>query len=258
MKSALINRLVLPATLLAFGGGGGYLIATYSVEPPPMAPPSSIARPDPGPPLGPPVGYCPCPKPVLQRQLVDSRSQALTFEQLQALGYVDGTYDENSDLADVVVNLESETDPGYNFYSSRKQPGARLIDMQGREVYQWQSQHRGAWQHAELLPNGDVIAVVKDERIDRYDRNSKRLWSVDGRVHHDFAIHEGEIYVLWRRGERVEYLNPRVPILVDLIQVRSMEGEFRREISLLDALHESPYAFLLPSVGHRRAGKGGN
>lgn len=256
MKSSFINCLVFSAALLALGGVGGYLVTTYSVEPTPMAPPSSIARPDSGPPLGPPVGYCRCPKPVPRRQLVDSRSQALEFAQLQALGYVDGTYDEESDLRDVIVNLESKTDPGYNFYSSRKQSGARLIDMQGRAVYQWQSPHPGAWQHAELLPNGDVIVIVKDKRLDRYDKNSKRLWSVEGRFHHDLAIHDGEIYVLWRRAERVEYLNPRVPILVDVIQVRSMEGEFKREISVLDVMHDSPYTFLLPSVGHRRVGKG--
>ena len=41
---------------------------------------------------------------LAKRKKVRARSQHLTFQQLQALGYVDGTYDPNSDLADVVVN----------------------------------------------------------------------------------------------------------------------------------------------------------
>ena len=62
-----------------------------------------------------------------------------------------------------------------------------------------------------------------------------------------------EIYVLSRTGRVVDYVHPRAPVLADVIQVRSMsEGTLQREISVLDAIHDSPYAFLLPSVRHAK------
>jgi hypothetical protein len=192
-----------------------------------------------------------------KRKKVHSRSQHLTFQQLQALGYVDGIYDPDSHLADVVVNETKKTSPGYNFYSSRKQAGAQLIDMKGREVHQWETVDEGAWQHVELLPNGDVVTIVKDERLSRYDKDSNRLWTVEGRFHHDLWIHGDEIYVLARRARTIPYVHPWVPTLVDVIQVRSMDGELKREISILKAIHESDYGFLLPSIAHEKGAKKG-
>ncbi len=191
-------------------------------------------------------------RPVPQRQVVEARSRNLTFQQLQALGYVDGTYDPDSDLADVVVNDAEKTSPGYNFYSSRQQAGARLIDMQGRELHRWHSNDEGHWQHAVLLPNGDVIVIVKDRRLSRYDKDSNPIWSVKGRFHHDLWIHGDEIYVLARIARVIDHVHPRSPTLADVIQVRSLDGELKREISVLDAIHDSAYRFLLPSLAQEK------
>lgn len=184
------------------------------------------------------------------RERVQSRSPSLTFQQLQALGYVDGTYDPDSHLSGVVVNDPKRTNPGLNFYCSRRQHGAQLIDMTGRTIYTWGSPEPAAWQHASLLPNGDVVVIVKNEYLSRYDKLSNLLWRVEGRFHHDLWIHGDEIYVLARRPRIVPYIHPQTPTLVDLIEVRSMDGKLKREISLLDAIHRSPYRFLLPSIAH--------
>jgi hypothetical protein len=181
---------------------------------------------------------------------VTAKSRNLTFEQLQALGYVDGTFDPNSELSDVFHNDPKKTHPGLNFYNPRDRTGARLIDMEGREIHVWDTDEEGGWHHAELLPNGDVIVVVKDQRMSRYDRDSKLIWSVRARFHHDFWIHGDEIYALARFAEVVDFVHPRSPILVDVIQVVSLGGELKRQISILDVVRESPYRFLLPSIAH--------
>ena len=191
-----------------------------------------------------------------RRQLVESRSHTLTIDQLQALGYVDGTYDPQSEKSGVLLHRRANAQPGYNFYSSRKSRGAKLIDMDGKVVHRWRSSRPGAWQHAELLPNGDVIAIVKDRELARYDRHSKLVWSVRGRFHHDLWVSGDEIYVLSRVARVVRGLHPNAPVLDDLIQVYSLDGAFQRELSVLDALSESPYRFLLPSISHRRVRKG--
>jgi hypothetical protein len=191
----------------------------------------------------------PKPKKSLGRQLVDSKSRALELEQLQALGYVDGTYDPAHEKANVLVHVASRAQSGYNFYSSRKAQGARLVDMSGRVVHEWKTTQKGAWQHSELLPNGDVLVIVKDRRLSRYDKDSKLLWSVTGRFHHDLWIHEDQLYILSRRSKVVESVHPNAKTLVDVIQMRSLDdGALQREISVLDVLLASPYRFLLPKL----------
>lgn len=189
--------------------------------------------------------------PFPERRIIESRSRNPTIEQLQALGYVDGTYDPRTDLTNVVVNETAKASPGYNFYTSHLQTGAHLVDMDGREIHRWHTEDLGDWQHAELLPNGDVIVIVWDDRLTLYDRDSSRVWSVKGRFHHDLWVHRDEIYVLARVGRTVEYVHPQRETLVDVIQVLSMDGDLKREIPILDAIHGSPYAFLLPSIAHR-------
>jgi hypothetical protein len=191
----------------------------------------------------------PKPKPSRKRQLVEASSRALELEQLQALGYVDGTYDPEHEKKNVLVHVEEAVQPGYNFYSSRNAQGAKLIDMEGRTVHEWETPQRGAWQHSELLPNGDVLVIVKDRRLSRYDAKSKHRWSVTGRFHHDMWIHDDDIYVLSRRAELVKQIHPRTKTLVDVIQVRSLStGELKREISVLGSLIDSPFSFLMPRL----------
>lgn len=185
------------------------------------------------------------------RTNVESRSTNPTLEeleQLEALGYVDATYDPRGGLRGVLLNDETRTSPGYNFYTLRGRGGARLIDMLGRELYRWETDDEGQWLHAELLSSGDVIVTVPDRRLSRYDKHSRRLWSVRGRFHHDFCVDEDEIYALTRIGRVVEQVHSRSDTLVDLIQVLSLDGTVKREISILDILSDSPYRFLLPSL----------
>jgi len=191
-----------------------------------------------------------------QRQLVKSRSRALEVEQLEALGYVEGTDDPESGLSDVVIHVEGKTNGGYNFYNSHGDRGAQLIDMDGRMVHEWRTRSPGEWLHAELLPNGDVLVVVKDERLSRYDKDSKLLWSVNGRFHHDLWIHGDEIYAIARVARKTDYIHREAQTLVDVIRVLSLDGELRREISVLEAIHGSPYDFLLPSVAQETVEEG--
>lgn len=122
-------------------------------------------------------------EPIPKMERLRSPSRALEVEQLLALGYVDGTYDPHSERRDVLVYDKKRAQDGYNFYSSRRATGARLIDMDGRTVHQWKAKERGQWQHSELLPSGDALVIVKDHRLSRYDKDSKLIWSVRGRFH---------------------------------------------------------------------------
>jgi hypothetical protein len=182
------------------------------------------------------------------------------IEQLQALGYVDGTIDENAELRGVETHDRDRAWPGVNFYSSRIRASARLIDNDGRELHVWSHLGDDGWEHAELLPNGDLLVVVNQQSIFRLDLNSELLWRVELEAHHDLAVHpSGEIYALTNEVRLRPEIHPDVPVIEDFIQILTSDGQPTERISLLDALRSSDFAFLLASPQHlpsdRRTGE---
>jgi hypothetical protein len=182
------------------------------------------------------------------------------LEQLQALGYVDGTIDENAELRGVEIHDRNRAWPGVNFYSSRIRTSARLIDNDGRELHIWSHPGDDGWEHAELLPTGEIIVVVNQQAILKLDRNSELLWRVELDAHHDLAVHpSGEIYALTNEERLRAEIHPEVPVIEDFIQILSHDGRPTERISLLDAMRSSEFAFLLASPQHlpsdRRTGE---
>jgi hypothetical protein len=171
--------------------------------------------------------------------------QRVEAKQLRTLGYVDGTVDPEIERAGVIRHQREAVFEGYNFYTSRNQQRAQLIDMEGNVVHVWEGGNTGAWQHATLLPDGDVVVLVKDKRVLRVDKDSKVLWTLDERVHHDLWVDpRGEIYVLGRRRVERDY-HRTLPSVEDYVAIVSPEGEVRHRVSILAAIENSPYAFLL-------------
>lgn len=175
------------------------------------------------------------------------RRQRDAVKQLSSMGYVDGTVDAQVEHSGVVVNIEAETQPGLNFYASRKQSGAQLIDMKGVVQYQWDSPATGGdWQHVSLLPDGSIIGLIKDEKMFKVDKDSKILWTYKARVHHDLDIGpDGHIFVLARTKRMMPKYHHKLPTVDDVIIEVSPEGEEIRQLSVLGLLEKSPYAFLL-------------
>lgn len=178
----------------------------------------------------------------------DTASEDLMTAALEALGYVDGTVDPEAHHSGVLVN-DPRAFQGLSFYSSRRQNGAQLIDMDGEVVHAWTGTGKGWWQHAELLDDGGVIAIVKDTHLIRVDADSRVLWSVKGRFHHDLWLHDDKIYVLGRRARDLPAVDPSRKTLDDQVVVLSMNGKELDRFSIVDALLASPYAFLLPEPG---------
>jgi len=182
-------------------------------------------------------------------RLVESRSSAADLGLLTQLGYVEGTLDPEGGAGGVLHYEPGRAAEGLSFYTSRSVPGARLIDMQGRLVHRWEGQGSG-WAHAELLADGRVLVIQKDERVFQVDAGGRELWSLPLRAHHDLWVdpEDGEIFVLTRRVASRPELHPRAELLVDFVTVLSPQGRQLREIDLLDALRSSEFAWLLPDL----------
>ncbi len=96
---------------------------------------------------------------------------------------------------------------GYTLYNSRNTEKAHLIDMKGNDVHTWEYKQGGTWHYSEMLPNGNLLAIIKDVMILELDWDSKLVWKADITAHHDFQrLPNGATLVLCR-----EYpMNPKI------------------------------------------------
>lgn len=126
-----------------------------------------------------------------------------------------------------VTFIDSDkVDDSYRLYSSRNLTSAHLISPGGRYVHSWYYPHIEdsvtsnfggfgmSWHYAEMLPNGNLVAIVKDEMIIEIDWNSNLVWKEKLRAHHDFSRgKEGNTIVVsrrerpdpWRKGETIAF-----------------------------------------------------
>jgi hypothetical protein len=188
----------------------------------------------------------PAKAPVLDKALI---------EQLNAIGYVSGTSPAGPHEGVTVYN-EALAQKGYSFFTSGHAPAAFLMDMEGKIVHEWRAEfsdiwpnHPEApegpsakqnwWRHAELLPNGDIIAVWEVYGIFKLDKDSKVLWANPNRAHHDLDIAEdGKIYTLsFDRDHLLEIEGKRS--VVDFIVVLDPDGKELRRLSIADALRNA-------------------
>jgi hypothetical protein len=171
------------------------------------------------------------------------------LEQLAGLPYLTGVVPATRSERGVVEYERSRTWDGLNFFNCLILPGAHLVDMEGKRVFEWRAPDPDeSWFDAKLLPSGDVLALVDGYRVMRVTPNGDVLWEYRAPVHHDLAVAEnGEIFVLARRAVHINALHPKVPVFDDEIHVLDRDGNLIRKISILEAILKSPFGFLLPS-----------
>jgi len=171
------------------------------------------------------------------------------LELLQALPYVAGTFDPHPERKGVTLYDRQRAFPGLNLYSPANETAAYLVTMDGRVVHRWSRDEDGGipWFHVAPLPEGALLVSVSDQRLMKLDRRSNLVWSVRARFHHDNWIDDdGRIYALVRREDRIPAIDPDVDCVVDWVEVLSPDGDVLDELSVLDAIRRSPYAYLLP------------
>jgi len=67
--------------------------------------------------------------------------------------------------AGVTLLKRDKCDDSYRLYSSRGTEVAHIIDLDGRDVHKWSYPQGHTWHLAEMLPNGHLIAIIKDVMI---------------------------------------------------------------------------------------------
>jgi hypothetical protein len=162
---------------------------------------------------------------------------------LTTLGYVTWVPTRSgSEDSGVVYYDSTKANPGINIYGPRSAPRAHLMDMKGEILHTWSFDVTGhdGWHHFELLPNGDLIAIVHQGYLICLDWDSNVRWVRRIRTHHDLSVtSSGEVFALTRVDRLVRIHGIPVPILDDQITVFTAAGGLKRTISLFDVVGDT-------------------
>jgi len=172
------------------------------------------------------------------------------LDQLASLPYLSGVAPAHERQRGVVEHDIDRSWPGLNFFNCSNRAAAYLIDMDGHKVFEWTAPSRsGTWKHAELLPDGDVLALIRGDRLMRVAPSGNVRWDYIARLHHDLCVTDEDlIFVLAHSVRRSSQLHPTVPVVNDEIHIVDLEfGHFHGKISILDAILNSPFSYLLPA-----------
>ncbi len=171
----------------------------------------------------------------------DDRRRRL--EILRSVPYTSVTKDKvDPDNSGVIVHKPDKAYRGYNIYCSRVTPEVLLIDMVGDVVHRWSYPEADEkyWDHTIMLPDGDILVIVKFNQLLRLDWHSNLVWRKQMQAHHDVAVtEENTIYAIERTIESYRGLSVRFPAIVHL----TSDGEEIERWSTYDHLTEIRHKF---------------
>jgi hypothetical protein len=178
-------------------------------------------------------------------------SNDASLKNLAALPYVMwAPVEESEGLSGVVHHDEGLAYEGINIYNPRNLPTAYLMDMSGEILHTWSAKIHDddSWVYIEMLPNGDLLAIVDEIMLIKLDWDSNVIWTKDIRVHHDMVIKgDGKLVILTMRPDFFRVRG--VPILVrdEQITFLSETQDVTKQISFTDLLRD-----LIPSDRYLR------
>lgn len=128
--------------------------------------------------------------------------RAELMDKLRGLGYVEWDSGADAMLSGVTLHDTKRAYPGYNFYAGRDRE-VYVLDMDGKRVHTWHApDDLQRCRFAELLRD-DTLAVVCDyRRLVRLDWDSRVIWDIPVKPHHDVAERpDGTLLVPFRKQE---------------------------------------------------------
>jgi hypothetical protein len=181
------------------------------------------------------------------------------------------------------IDKPDETCDGFTLLMYGGDSRAVLVNMRGDVVHRWHVPFSELWpdpphlhgpidddavyfNDGHVYPNGDLVAVIEGPITERnssngyglvkLDKESNVLWKYAGKCHHDLDVgDDGVVYAITNETidkvpQGLDYVP--TPCIVDYVDVISPEGEQLKRISLLEALHDSPYAPLFGAIERPR------
>lgn len=183
--------------------------------------------------------------------------QARALREIATLGYVAGSEPVTEDSG-VILHRLARTRAGLNFYGSGHARAAFLMDMEGRVLHEWSATFEETfgrfdepepqgplghtWRRVKLLDDGSILAIQENVGLVKVDRDSKVVWSLLNRAHHDVDVDEaGRIYVVCREAQYEPRFGDLNPVLLDYVGVYDADGGFIQSISIDQAYKDSEF-----------------
>jgi len=120
-------------------------------------------------------------------------------------GCAASTNEQTRGRSGVTIYKPEKCYQSYTLYSSRQTEAAHLIDMEGNIVHSWSYPQGFTWHYAELLPNGNLCAIIKEQEpnvdgmLIELDWESNLIRKMDVPAHHDLErLENGNTIVLCR------------------------------------------------------------
>ena len=159
----------------------------------------------------------------------------------------------------VVAIDEERVAPGWNLYVSGHASEAYLMSNTGEVAFRWRlplaEAFPGAppsldyWRRVQLLPGGDLVALVQGIGLLRLDAASRPVWTLEAPAFNDFFVDaEGRVLTLTKRPTVRAEVHADNEILEDSVTLLAGDGSILSSISLLTALARSPFADLLRPI----------
>lgn len=143
--------------------------------------------------------------------------------------------------------------PGVNLMTSGHGPLALLLDLDGKVLHTWSADFkalfpdhpkaadgpvpaRNFWRVVRLLPNGDLIGIWELYGLFKLDRDSKVVWSMPLKAHHDLQITpDGRLHHLEAARRQLPEIPGRLAI-DDFLVEREADGREVRRIAISEVL----------------------
>ncbi len=183
-----------------------------------------------------------------------SAVQREQVERLEAIGYATGS-SPPPERSGVTVHDRDRAHAGLQLLTSGHAQVAQLMDMDGRVLHEWSADFWSIWpdyptsrsqpdtqywRRVHLFDNGDLLAIYEGLGIVKLDEDSRVLWAVPNRAHHDLQVlPDGTIAVLTREAHVLPRIHPERPVLEDFVTLLEPDGTERSRLSLLECFENS-------------------
>jgi len=180
------------------------------------------------------------------------------LEQFRSLGYLSTRGLPRLGAGQGVKLLDrTRAYPGYTLVVFAGSCECQLLSLEGEVVRSWKDAPCHRWEHAELLPDGDLVVVGArldesevEDPIDsgrylmRLSWNGDVLWRTELNAHHDVSLTpDGRLLTLVLVRRRIPAIDPDHDVADDQLTLLTQDGKVVESISLYDLLAAAAFPF---------------
>jgi hypothetical protein len=190
------------------------------------------------------------------------------LDRLRSLPYAGSSPTGGDERGGVVLQDAGRSSPGVTLITIQMLSLAELIDASGEVLRSWHLPGSGRWERAELLANGDLIAIgadpapeggggIPDEAryVARFGWDGRMLWKRALTAHHDVErTPDGRLALLGFERRRIPEIHAEIDVRDDWVGIIDEQGGLIEKRSLLEAFAAAPAVLPLQPVAPNRLG----